>query len=122
MRKRGYYNPVPALMLAALRKMFNWAEVRYGLTSNPCHRVEMPGSETARDRILTDDELAAVYRAAGKQGSHFESVIKLLILTGQRRSEVAGMGRTGAGIKRQLLELAFCWRLLPRNHDRRPRD
>jgi integrase len=78
-------------MLAALRKMFNWAEVRYGLTSNPCHRVEMPGSETARDRILTDDELAAVYRAAGKQGSHFESVIKLLILTGQRRSEVAGM-------------------------------
>ena len=51
----------------------------------------MPGSETARDRVLTDDELAAVWQAATEQGGHFASVVKLLILTGQRRNEVAGM-------------------------------
>jgi integrase len=77
--------------LAALRKLFNWAEGRYGLVSNPCSKVEMPGSETARDRVLTDDELAAVWRATTGLGGYFASVVKLLILTGQRRSEVAGM-------------------------------
>jgi integrase len=85
-------NPISAnRLLAAVRKLFNWAEARYGLTNNPCHRVEMPGSETARDRVLTDDELAAVWRATTGLSGYFESVVKLLILTGQRRSEVAGM-------------------------------
>ena len=78
-------------LLAALRKLFNWAEARYGLAHNPCHKVEAPGTETARDRVLTDDELAAVWRAATERGDYFGSVIKLLILTGQRRTEVAGM-------------------------------
>jgi integrase len=85
-------NPISAnRTLASLRKLFNWAEGRYALSGNPCDKVEMPGSETARDRVLTDDELAAVWRAATEQGGHFESVVKLLILTGQRRNEVAGM-------------------------------
>ena len=51
----------------------------------------MPGTETARDRILTDDELCAVWSAATEQGGLFAPVFKLLILTGQRRNEVAGM-------------------------------
>jgi integrase len=85
-------NPISAnRTLSALRKLFNWAEGRYGLSGNPCHRVEMPGTETSRDRILTDDELAAVWRAATEMGGHFGSVVQLLVLTGQRRNEVAGM-------------------------------
>jgi integrase len=85
-------NPISAnRTLSALRKLFNWAEGRYGLSGNPCHRVEMPGTETSRDRILTDDELAAVWRAATEQGGLFAPVVQLLILTGQRRNEVAGM-------------------------------
>ena len=85
-------NPISAnRTLAALRKLFNWAEGRYGLSGNPCDKVEMPGTETARDRVLTDDELAAVWQAAEEQGGHFGAVVKLLILTGQRRNEVAGM-------------------------------
>jgi integrase len=81
--------------LAAVKKLFNWAEGRYGLIGNPCSRMEMPGTETARDRILSDDELVRVWKAAAERdiqsGSHFGSIIRLLILTGQRRSEVAGM-------------------------------
>jgi integrase len=85
-------NPISAnRTLAALRKLFNWAEGRYGLPGNPCDKVEMPGEETARDRILTDEELAKVWRAATKAHSHFGVVVKLLILTAQRRSEVAAM-------------------------------
>jgi integrase len=78
-------------LLATLRRMFNWAESRYGLASNPCNKVEAPSAETARDRVLTDDELAAVWRAATEYGGAFEAVVKLLILTGQRRSEVGRM-------------------------------
>jgi integrase len=85
-------NPISAnRTLAALRKLFNWAEGRYGLSGNPCDKVEMPGTETSRDRILTDAEMVAVWQAAEEQGGHFGSVVKLLILTGQRRNEVAGM-------------------------------
>ena len=85
-------NPISAnRTLAAVRKLFNWAEGRYGLAGNPCDKVEMPGGETARDRILTDAELTAVWKAATEHASLFGSVIKLLILTGQRRNEVAGM-------------------------------
>jgi integrase len=77
--------------LAVLRKLFNWAEGRYGLVSNPCHRVEMPGTEKARDRVLTDKELKAIWRGAVKVGGSFVGVVQLLMLTGQRRNEVAGM-------------------------------
>jgi integrase len=77
--------------LAAVRKLFNWAEGRYGLDRNPCLRVEGPGTEMARDRVLTDKELKAVWRSAVRLGGSFGAVVQLLMLTGQRRSEVAGM-------------------------------
>jgi integrase len=77
--------------LAAIRKLFNWAEGRYGLDRNPCFRVEGPGTEMARDRVLTDKELKAVWRATVKLGGSFGAVVQLLMLTGQRRSEVAWM-------------------------------
>jgi integrase len=85
-------NPIAAnRTLAAVRKLFNWAEGRYGLANNPCNRVEMPGTENARDRVLTDDELKAVWHSAVKLSGAFGKVVQLLILTGQRRNEVAGM-------------------------------
>ena len=77
--------------LAALSKLFSWAEGRYGLDRNPCNRVEKPGTETARDRVLTDKELKAIWKSATKLGGPFCDAIHLLILTGQRRNEVAGM-------------------------------
>ena len=45
----------------------------------------------ARERVLSDDELAAVWRAAGEAGSPFGPIVRMLILTGQRREEVAGV-------------------------------
>jgi integrase len=46
-------------------------------------------SPPSRTRVLDDAELAAVWRAAGD--NEFGSIVRLLILTGQRRSEVGGM-------------------------------
>jgi len=44
-----------------------------------------------RERVLSDTEIAEIWRAAGDAARPYGTIIRLLILTGQRRSEVAGM-------------------------------
>ena len=58
---------------------------------SPCAGIRAPAAETSRDRVLSDDELRAVWRAADALETPYDGFIKLLILTGARRSEVAGM-------------------------------
>ena len=53
--------------------------------------MKAPGKETKRDRVLSDDELRLLWAAADKQGWPFGPFTKLLILTAQRKGEVAGM-------------------------------
>ena len=47
-------------------------------------------NERARDRILNDDEIRAVWAAASENGN-FCALVRLLLLTGQRRDKVASM-------------------------------
>jgi integrase len=44
-----------------------------------------------RERVLSDTEISQIWRAAGDAASPYGTIIRLLILTGQRRGEVAGM-------------------------------
>lgn len=76
---------------ATLRKMFRWAVSRGDLDRSPLDCVEGPPAARARERYLTDEELALVWRACDVLKPSFVAVIRLLILTGQRRGEVAGM-------------------------------
>src|SRR5262249_4361820 len=78
-------------VLAALRKMFTWAIGRGHLSANPCTAIPTPTKEKTRDRVLTDDELKAIWRASDEVVAPFGMIVKLLMLTAQRRSEVAGM-------------------------------
>jgi integrase len=50
-----------------------------------------PGKKVERERALTDDELRSVWQAAETMGYPFGKVVQLLILTGARRGEVAGL-------------------------------
>jgi len=77
--------------LTAIRKLFNWAIERDIIATSPCAGVKPPTPEQARDRVLGDDELGNVWRAADQLGGAFGALVKLLILTGQRRDEVARM-------------------------------
>jgi len=70
----------------AARTFFRWAE-RRGYCKNPC-TMAAPAREKARERVLTDDELKQVYTAG--EGS-FGQIVRLLILTGQRRTEISAL-------------------------------
>jgi len=80
--------------LAVVRKMFAWAASRDIVTASPCVGINPPTTEKSRDRILTDDELRLVWRGAEIIGWPFGPLVQSLILTVQRRDEVADMKRT----------------------------
>lgn len=77
--------------LAWLRRLCTWAVERGFIDVNPCAGIKPPTTENSRDRILSDDELKAVWQAAEALEWPYAAFIKLLILTGARRSEVAAM-------------------------------
>jgi len=74
---------------AALSAMFGWA-IREGLaTANPVSFTNRPDVPSARDRVLSDSEIAEVWHAC--RDDDYGRILKLLILTGARRTEVGGM-------------------------------
>ena len=76
----------------AMRTLMNWC-VRRGYLENspvPPLRFKSP----SRERILTDNELEIVWKRAKEVGNPFGSIVQLLILTGQRRGEIAGLKRS----------------------------
>ncbi|TAX36496.1 tyrosine-type recombinase/integrase [Rhizobium leguminosarum] len=79
--------------LAAMRRFFNWCVERDYLEVSPCARIKAPAVERTRERVLSDSEIEVILEASCRIGWPFGHFIKLLILTAQRRSEVAGMRR-----------------------------
>ena len=82
---------VARLLFAALRPLFAWALERGGIDQNPILGLRGPKPLQARDRVLSDAEIVAFWTAAGGLSWPFENIFKLLLLTAQRREEVAGM-------------------------------
>jgi integrase len=81
-------------LLARLRTFFAWCVSQDLMTANPTIGVIKPAKEKPRDRILGDDELRAFWVATGNVpvgGVAWGAMFRLLLLTGQRRGEVAGM-------------------------------
>jgi integrase len=61
------------------------------VAGNPFAALPVAKSVAKRERVLNDEEIAEIWTAAGKAGAPYGSIIRLLILTGQHRGEVAGM-------------------------------
>jgi integrase len=79
--------------------------LRTRLKVNPALGIERPARENRRDRVLSDDEIVALWKAADADGEPFGSIIKLLVLTGQRRGEIAGMRRDELNMDKRLWSL-----------------
>ena len=73
------------------RACYTWARKRGKVPANPFESIPISAANTERDRVLSDDELAAIWAAAGSLGEPFGPFFKVAILTLQRREEVAGM-------------------------------
>jgi integrase len=76
---------------AHIRRLFTWCVERGYLDYSPCAGMRRPCKVVSRDRVLSDTEIVRVWLAADKMGWPFGCLVQLLILTGQRRSEVAGL-------------------------------
>ena len=73
----------------ALSSMFAWGMASGLVDNNPTIGTPQVKSPPSRDRVLADDELLRIWRAAGDDA--FGRVVPLLIATGQRRGEVGGI-------------------------------
>lgn len=78
-------------VFAVLRRMFRWAVSRGDIDRSPMEGMETPPAVKARDRWLPDQELARVWKHAPKTHPCFGPIVRLLIVTGQRREEVSSL-------------------------------
>ena len=92
-------------VLAAMRKFFNWLVSQAILEASPCAGIGAPTPERSRDRVLTDDELGRVLKAAQILDYPFGVIVQLLAHTGQRRDEVAGMRWSELELEKRLWTL-----------------
>jgi integrase len=76
-------------LLKVVKTFFGWCVGRAILDISPAKELAAPARETARDRVLDDDELTRILRAARRIDGSYGGIIELLALTGQRREEVA---------------------------------
>ena len=81
-------------VLAILSKLMSWHQARVGTYTSPIvrgmKRDRRTSAQRARKRILNDDEIRQVWRACGDLGA-FGGLVKLALLTGQRRQKLATM-------------------------------
>lgn len=78
-------------LLRHLKMAFSWTVGRGLLPASPLDKAKAPVRTTERDRVLTDVVLAAVWKGCDALADPWRSMIRMLILTRQRRSEVSGV-------------------------------
>jgi integrase len=89
-------------LLANTRKLFSWAVEQEYLTASPVVSVSAPGAEQERERVLTDDEVKALWKAWEAMEAPFGPMLQLLLVTAQRRDEVAGLRWADLDIENKL--------------------
>ena len=90
-KTKAHSHSVARRLHETLRPLFGWAFASGAIQSNPMIGLPCTKPVAARDRVLSDEEIKAFWQAASAEGWPFSSVFKVLLLTGQRREEVAGM-------------------------------
>jgi integrase len=71
------------------RTFFRWCVQQHLLDRSPLENMRPVPMGRSRSRVLTPDELAAVYRTGRAGTGHFPAIVALLCLTGQRRGEIS---------------------------------
>jgi integrase len=88
---------------SALSAMFAWCISEGLLETSPVTGTAKASENGGRERVLSTDELRLLWRALGDDP--FSSVVRLLLLTGQRRTEIGNLQWTEIDLKRKLIIL-----------------
>ena len=79
---------------SAMSGVFAWGRKRHAMTANPTAGLGKRSSSVERDRVLSDKEMGSFWRASKSKeawlSKRMRLILQLAILTGQRRTEVAG--------------------------------
>lgn len=100
--------------LMRLSRFFNWCIERNLIDHSPVYKLPKPTQERTRDRVLADYELKEILEAIKTINYPFGPLLSFLLLTGQRRSEVASMKWTDYDREQKI------W-ILPREHTKSDR-
>lgn len=79
------------MRLSILKSFYSWAIDSGYVDRSPVDKRKAPAEKVTRERVLSDDELRLLWRATEDQSYPVRQFIRLLLLTGARRIEVAGM-------------------------------
>jgi integrase len=80
-------------ILGIMGRVMNWHATRSDTFRSPIVRGMKRAGEQARSRILTDDELRAIWRATGEYHHPFGPMLRFILLTATRRNEASHVMR-----------------------------
>jgi integrase len=94
-------------VLTYAKGVFNYAIDHDLLEHSPCERIRpqaVIGAKTPRQRVLSDEELRALWQACNRTGE-FGRLLQMIIVTGTRRNEAALARRCEFDIGKALWEV-----------------
>jgi integrase len=95
--------PIQANRTAAvISRLFSWMLDRGDVETSPAVRLPKPGTERARERVLSDDEIKKLWSVWDAMAWPFGWIFQLLLVTAQRRGQAAGMAWSELDLKRKV--------------------
>jgi integrase len=88
---------------AALSNFFGWALERSYIDASPVQNISRRAANGSRDRVLSEAELLAIWRITGDDD--YSRILRLLILSAQRKSEIGDLQWPEINFERQQIEL-----------------
>ena len=88
----------------ALSGLFGWAIDRGYLETNPTTNIRSRSEKGSRERVLSESELLEVWQAC-EGADEYGSIVRLLILTGQRRAEIGDLAWSEVDMEKRQIDL-----------------
>lgn len=93
-RKGRESESMARVLYSALSSMFGWLVEKRRVRANPVAALKKPTAPQPRERVLTDEEVVAVWSACDEITEPFGALYRTLLLTGCRLNEVARMAKS----------------------------
>lgn len=102
-------SPRPHASIKALKEIkgvFKWAIERELIQDSPAVKIRSPIKGVSRDRVLSDSEIKAIWKACEEIGYPYGTMTQMLLLTAQRRREVSQAQWSDLNLKTKLWTIA----------------